>query len=370
MKYVSLFSGIGGLESSSVLPEMLCDINPACRAALQLRFPSIPVWDDVCTLRPPSADIVAGGFPCQDISTGGKQAGFSGHRSSLFYQMLRVAEECSASTIVAENVPNLVDMQGGAVMRAVIESLVEAGFVYIGWRMLNARQFGLPQQRNRVFLVASKCADTARSVHRPLPCSDPVAPSGIADGFYWTAGIQSICYSRGFAPTLKVGSSLSIPSPPAVFFDGVVRKLTASECLRLQGFDPDAFTGVTEKNLLLMAGNAVPVPAGHFVMSGLEHPVRSLELHESPQFGWSRYPKHGLFLDGVLSEVMHGPGSLASNLWDIIDRNHRAPLSSRAASGLLRRLERSEKDCPAPLIEALRRLTIDSSTDQESVVGV
>ena len=123
MKYVSLFSGIGGLESSNVLPEMLCDINPACRSALQLRFPSIPVWDDVCTLNPPLADVVAGGFPCQDISTGGKQAGFSGHRSSLFYQMLRVASECRASTIVAENVPNLIDMQGGAVMRAVIARL-------------------------------------------------------------------------------------------------------------------------------------------------------------------------------------------------------------------------------------------------------
>jgi DNA (cytosine-5)-methyltransferase 1 len=370
MKYVSLFSGIGGLESSNVLPEMLCDINPACRSALQLRFPSIPVWDDVCTLNPPLADVVAGGFPCQDISTGGKQAGFSGHRSSLFYQMLRVASECRASTIVAENVPNLIDMQGGAVMRAVIESLVEAGFDQIGWRLLNARQFGLPQQRNRVFLVASKCADVARSVHRPLPSVVSEDPSGAADGFYWTAGIQSICYSRGFAPTLKVGSSLSIPSPPAVFFDGVVRKLTAPECLRLQGFDPDAFVGIAEKNLLLMAGNAVPVPAGHFVMSGIQAPVHGLDLHESPQFGWSRYPRHGLYTDGVLFEVTHEHGPLASNLWDMIDRDNRAPLSCRASSGLLRRLQRSEKDCPAPLLEALRRLTVDSTTDQESVVRI
>ena len=365
MKYASLFSGIGGLESPKLHPEILCDINPACRAALRLRFPSVPIWDDVCTLAPPPVDVVAGGFPCQDISTGGKQAGFAGARSSLFYQMLRVAKESRAQTVVAENVPNLIDMQGGAVMRAVLDSLKEFGFPYIGWRLLNAREFGLPQQRNRVFLIASTSLDVARSVHRPLPAGVFAPATGSADAFYWTAGIQSICYSRGFAPTLKVGSSLSIPSPPAVFFDGCVRKLNAAECLRLQGFNPGDFVGVPEKDLLLMAGNAVPVPAGHFVISGIESPAPNLQVRESPQFGWNRYPASGLMNDGSLSEIQHGLGPLATNLWDQIDRSNRAQLSVRAASGLLRRLERSRKDCPTELLASLRELaarpvTVDS----------
>jgi DNA (cytosine-5)-methyltransferase 1 len=356
VKYLSLFSGIGGLESPRFHPEYLCDINPACRAALRLRFPSVPIWDDVCTLAPPIADLVAGGFPCQDISTGGKQAGFAGSRSSLFYQMLRVAKESCARTVVAENVPNLIDMQGGTVMRAVLESFAEFGFPYIGWRLLNAREFGLPQQRNRVFLIASKCLDIARSVHRALPANPYPPATGSADGFYWTAGIQSICYSRGFAPTLKVGSSLSIPSPPAVYFDGCVRKLNATECLRLQGFDPGDFVGVSEKDLLLMAGNAVPVPAGHFVISGIENPVTNVEARESPQFGWNRYPSSGIMNGSALSEIQHELKPLATNLWDQIDRNNRTPLSVRAASGLLRRLEKSQKDCPKDLFATLREL--------------
>ncbi len=369
VKYLSLFSGIGGLESERTRPEILCDINQECRAALRLRFPGIPVWDDVCTLVPPPVDVIAGGFPCQDISTGGRQAGFAGHRSSLFYQMLRVAKESGASTVVAENVPNLIEMQGGAVMRAVVDSLGEFGFPYVGWRLLNAREFGLPQQRNRVYLVGSKSLEVARSVHRPLPNILLSAASGVADSFYWTAGIQSICYSRGFAPTLKVGSSLSIPSPPAVFFDGCVRKLTSSECLRLQGFDPSQLSGIPDKYLLLMAGNAVPVPAGHFVMSGVESLGGQLHLQESPLFGWNRYPSSGLVQHGALYEIEHDSRRLASNLWDVIDRNDRNPLSTRAAVGLLRRLSRSKKDCPGPLHHALQEIA-GSATIDESAVSV
>lgn len=356
MQYLSLFSGIGGLESPKSSPQLLCDISPACREVLRLRFPGTPVWDDIRTLQPPPARVVAGGFPCQDISTGGKQAGFSGSRSSLFFEMIRVARAAAAHTIVAENVPNLLDMQGGAVMHTVLETLSQHGFRFISWRLLNARQFGLPQQRNRVFLIGSQDLDVAKSIHRPIQSALADSSEGQADGFYWTAGIQSICYSRGYAPTLKVGSSLSIPSPPAVFFDGVVRKLTASECLRLQGFDPSEFASVSEKDVLLMTGNAVPVPAGHFVMEGVSSPQQQLTLAESPLFGWGRFPRDGLMVDGVLSEISHLSQPLSESLWSVVDKGNRVQLSVRAASGLLRRLERSCKDCPPTLLDALQAI--------------
>ena len=354
MKYLSLFSGIGGLESPSTLPVLLCELSPSCRKVLETRFPGVVVWDDVCTLRPPNADVLVGGFPCQDISIAGKQNGFAGSRSNLFYEMLRVAKEAGTSTLVAENVPNLIELNGGAVMRAVVESLEEAGFPFIAWRMLNAREFGLPQHRNRIFLIASKHSAVAKSIHRPLSYESEPGVVASADGFYWTAGIQSICYSRGFTPTLKVGSSLSIPSPPAVFFDKIVRKLTATECLLLQGFKPEEFASVTDKDVLLMTGNAVPVPAGHFVMAGVEGSYCEERIDSDCLLGWSRYPRSGMILNGKLSEVRHHRTKLAENLGTVIDRTNRAPLSERAAAGLLARLTRSMKDCPSDLNYALR----------------
>lgn len=321
-----------------------------------MRFPNVEIWDDVSTLRPSTADVVIGGFPCQDISTAGKQSGFEGSRSSLFYEMLRIAMEAGATTLVAENVPNLIDMHGGAVMRTVVSSLEAAGFPFIAWRMLNAREFGLPQHRNRIFLIASKCRSAATSIHREVPIASESETLARADGFYWTGGIQSICYSHGFTPTLKVGSSLSIPSPPAVFFDGVVRKLSAKECLLLQGFNPAEFSAVPDKEVLLMTGNAVPVPAGHFVMAGVEGSHLEEDFDSECLFGWSKYPRSGLILNGELFEVRHTRRRLADNLYMVIDRTNQTPLSQRAAMGLLTRLTRSGKDCPRELHQALQAI--------------
>ena len=75
MKYISLFSGIGGLESSQKPPVLCCESDGDARWVLGRKFPNSELHDDVVSLVPPPADVVAGGWPCQDLSIAGQQRG-------------------------------------------------------------------------------------------------------------------------------------------------------------------------------------------------------------------------------------------------------------------------------------------------------
>jgi DNA (cytosine-5)-methyltransferase 1 len=349
--YVSLFSGIGGLEAPQSSPLLACELDGPARKVLQRRFPKTELHDDVTTLHPPSADVVAGGWPCQDISIAGLRRGLAGERSGLFFELLRVAGDAAAHTVVAENVPHLLALENGGAFDFVLASLADAGYDYIAWRTLNARQFGLPHERRRVFLVASRHREIALSLHRPLPevVHEVERREAHAAGFYWTAGLQSICHSPGFVPTLKVGSGLSIPSPPAIHFDDVVRKATAAEALRLQGFDPAEFEGIHDKHLYRMAGNAVAAPVGHWVFNSLDAP----DPGPVSMTGFGYTAAHGFYERETKRVVSHPEVPLASNLRDVLDLENRDPLSDRAAAGLIRRLMRSGKPCPSDLLGLL-----------------
>lgn len=367
MNYISLFSGIGGLESRTVHPELICEIDEAAREVLRRRFPHVPIHPDVNTLEPPAAEVVAGGWPCQDISVAGLRRGLRGERSGLFFAMLRVAEAANAHTIVAENVPNLLSLERGKAFDMVLEALSAAGYAHIAWRTINAREFGLPHERRRVFIVASRYREIAMALHRPYPQLDESALRGEPGyaGFYWTGGLQSICYSEGYVPTLKVGSSLSIPSPPALHFDGVVRKASTREVLQLQGFDPTEFEGIAEKHVYRMAGNAVAAPVGRWVFDSLDAPDPGRVAFA----GIMITGEHGFFDRGVKVAVEHPDYPLATNLSDIVDVSNREPLSERAAAGLMRRLLRSGKPCPPKLMELLLKYAGNSLDSDERTMA-
>jgi DNA (cytosine-5)-methyltransferase 1 len=246
------------------------------------------------------------------------------------------------------------------VFKEILSEFYKSGYKYISWRTLNAREFGLPHQRNRVFIVASKHSELCETIFRSIPSIQAEGTPRYC-GFYWTAGTQSICYSRGYVPTIKVGSSLSIASPPAVHFSGTVRKLTASEALKLQGFRLDDFQCVEkESSLYRMAGNAVAVPVGRFVVDGVlqekESGNHSRVLQRSlfsEGADWSTIGPDGYF-DGEVSMIERPKTKvLASDLKRFLDLEVESRLSGRAAKGLLKRLRRSNVDCPLALKEDL-----------------
>jgi DNA (cytosine-5)-methyltransferase 1 len=167
MKAVSLFSGIGGFElamqRAGIEVIASCEIDDKARKLLEARFPLVNHYKDIRDLTGQQLEkdgfngadgIITAGFPCQDLSVAGLRKGLAGARSGLFWEIIRLADELRPKTIILENVPGLLSSQRGKDMGIVITALVERGYG-VAWRVLDSQNFGVPQRRRRVFIVAS-----------------------------------------------------------------------------------------------------------------------------------------------------------------------------------------------------------------------
>lgn len=359
MRYASLFSGIGGLESDEHLPEYFCESDPACQSVLAARHPEVPIVRNIKSAPTSKLDVCVGGWPCQDLTAAGRQIGLGGQHSSLFFDMVNLAKLSRAETLIGENVPNLIRLRRGEEFRLVLETLEAAGFRNIAWRLLNAREFGLPQDRNRLVIVASRDRKAALSIHRSIPRSTirPRNCSVTASGFYWTGGLQSICYSEDYVPALKVGASppKGGTSPVAVTYGSVVRKLSPKEALALQGFSWDGFLEVAnDGDVYRMAGNAVPLPMGAFAVgSATFNGEIGVTLSESGNFC-----KSGCMLSGRLYCVEHQANLSSASLSSVLDLDSSDSLSPQAAAGLLARLIKSNRKIPIGLFDILYELSL------------
>jgi len=174
MKAVSLFAGVGGfdlaLERSGVEVVASVEIDNKAQEVLRRRFPNSTIFGDVTEVTgeqlisagfDPVDGIITGGFPCQDLSVAGKRAGLAGKRSGLFWEICRLLDETRTQNFILENVPGLLSSNNGRDMAVVIEALVQRGY-RVGWRVLDAQYFGVPQRRRRVFIVGS-LGDSGRS---------------------------------------------------------------------------------------------------------------------------------------------------------------------------------------------------------------
>jgi DNA (cytosine-5)-methyltransferase 1 len=161
----SLFAGIGGFEyglaQAGVRTVASVEIDDKARGVLRHRFPEVTLFNDVQEVTAddiiragfvPERGILTAGFPCQDVSLAGKRAGLAGSRTGLFWEIIRIARELQPKWFLLENVPGLLTSNGGRDMGTVVGALVELGYG-VGWRVLDAQHFGVPQRRRRVFLA-------------------------------------------------------------------------------------------------------------------------------------------------------------------------------------------------------------------------
>lgn len=161
MKVLDLFSGIGGfslgLERAGMETVAFCEFDKHAQQILKKHWPEVPIFDDVRTLDGKqfrgSVDVVCGGFPCQDLSLAGKQSGFSGERSSLYREMLRVISECMPRYAIFENVTGLLSGNGGGWFAQFLYDLAEIGFD-AEWHCIPASAVGAWHIRDRVWVVA------------------------------------------------------------------------------------------------------------------------------------------------------------------------------------------------------------------------
>jgi DNA (cytosine-5)-methyltransferase 1 len=365
-----LFAGIGGIElglsQSDHHAGMLCEIEPAARAVLQGRFPSVRLEPDVTTLDclPESTTLVAGGFPCQDLSQAGKTAGIGGRNSGLVTHIFRLLEKRRVPWLLLENVSFMLRLARGDAMRFVLDEVERLGYRW-AYRVIDARSFGLPQRRERVYLVACLPEQgDPRDVLLSLDHGPPVVPGDYrqtANGFYWTEGIRGLGWAVDSVPTLKGGSTIGIASPPAIWMpDGSIVKpdIRDGECL--QGFPPDwtepalrvAKPGMRWK----LVGNAVNVRAAEWLGEQLkgpsvyddaaDYPLETKSI--LPDAAWSLEP--GRRFVSFASRWPEGiPGVPLAEFLTYPP----IPLSERATAGFLSRVRTSSLRFPEGFIAAL-----------------
>jgi DNA (cytosine-5)-methyltransferase 1 len=158
LRILDLFSGIGGFSYAAERivggfeTVQFVEREPFCQKVLRNHWPDVPIHDDICTYDPApgTADVVVGGFPCQDISQAGRRAGIeNGDRSALFFELLRVVRLVRPRFIVLENVAAIADRDLGI----VLGSLAAAGFD-AEWACIQASAVGGCHRRDRWWAVA------------------------------------------------------------------------------------------------------------------------------------------------------------------------------------------------------------------------
>jgi DNA (cytosine-5)-methyltransferase 1 len=382
LRVVGLFAGIGGIEKgfqqAGHHSELLCEIEPGAKRVLENRFPDVPMLDDVRQIDAlPDCDIVAAGFPCQDLSQAGRTAGITGDRSGLVGHVFRLVEDpYSAPTwLLLENVPFMLQLERGVAMRFLTDSLSGMGFRW-AYRVVDSRAFGVPQRRRRVVLLASRTEDP-REILFPDeagPIREEREPDGRACGFYWTEGVRGLGWAVDAVPTLKGGSTIGIPSPPAIWMpDGAIVTPDIRDAERMQGFVPDWTIAAQPEHpqrkgpRWKLVGNAVTVDMAKWLGGALALPRNVPDLDQTELTAGMRWPDAAWGEVGRAWKVDRSGFPILTRrkpLTEFLEYEPQ-PLSVRATEGFLRRTDQGSLRFVEGFREALRRhrermLTVDA----------
>jgi DNA (cytosine-5)-methyltransferase 1 len=380
MRVAGLFAGIGGLElglsRAGHEAALLCEIDPVARAVLDAQFPAVPKHDDVTTLSrlPKGTDLVAAGFPCQDLSQAGKTAGITGARSGLVGEVFRLLEQERVPWLLLENVPFMLQLARGRALDVIIAALERMGYAW-AYRIIDSRAFGVPQRRERVFIVASLEGDPrdvllSRDAGEPAPRT---ADGSVACGFYWTEGTRGLGWAVDAVPTLKGGSTIGIPSSPAILMpNGEIVKPDVRDAERMQGFRHDwtkpAEAVAKKGHRWKLVGNAVTVDVAEWLGEMLARPAKYDASHDHRLRPGAPWPR-------AAWNMARGRHVAVSSAWPVrrrakpLDRYLRfptEPLSEKGTAGFLARARTGSLRFPPGFLDAveahLRRMQAGAST--------
>lgn len=305
MKFIDLFAGIGGfrfgMESAGHECVAFCEIDKFARASykaihntegeIELHDITTVTDDEIRAIG--HVDAICGGFPCQAFSIAGHRRGFEDTRGTLFFEIARFASILKPKYLFLENVKGLLNHDKGNTFEVILSALDELGYD-VEWQVLNSKDFGVPQNRERVFIIGHLRGQRGRKVF-PIGGKDEKSSAerlgiNILENTKQGGGLEPKIRVReatkqGYAEA-SVGDSVNLSHPNSKTRRGRVgegiantlvtgdsqgvvmpnfriRKLTPRECWRLQGFPDWAFDKAQEVNsnsqLYKQAGNSVTV---------------------------------------------------------------------------------------------------------------
>ena len=230
LRALSLFTGIAGIDlaalSAGIDIVSFCEIDPFPVSILKKRFPGIPIIPDVKEIEgvdyADTVDLIYGGFPCQDLSVAGRQKGLKGERSGLWFEMLRVIQECRPDWVLAENVR-------GAINKAL--DTVEDGLESAGYKVwtvvLPASAFGAPHKRERMFVVGIKDSVVRECLAGLTELGTSELPS--FDNISDIAGFSTGCTDMGYWPSPTVSGNYNRKGLSKTSGDGLCTTVWAQQ---------------------------------------------------------------------------------------------------------------------------------------------
>ena len=281
-----------------------CDINLGCQKTYQANFGEAP-HGDIASVNAddmPDFDVLCAGFPCQPFSISGKQKGFADTRGTLFFEICRIIEAKQPNVVFLENVKHLIHHDSGRTLLVILEKLNDLGYL-TEWCLLNAKDFGVPQNRERIVIIASKeghfnfNSAAKRESKELLNFLDKEGPfgylakeeytlienpitqkeSGLCFVGYRNKTIRKVGTRPGTEHLSRVhkqpnriysamGMHPTLPSQESsgrywvLMPDNRVRKLTIDECFRIMGFPSDFLRPSSLGEQYRQIGNSVCVP--------------------------------------------------------------------------------------------------------------
>jgi DNA (cytosine-5)-methyltransferase 1 len=369
----SLFSGIGGFEVAAgalgLETKLVCEADPAAQAVLRERFPNADLVADVRELQALPSDtwMLTAGFPCQDLSSVGQKLGITGSQSALVDEVFRLLEDNDPEWLVLENVMFMLHLAKGAAMEHVISNLERLGFNW-AYRLLDTSEFGLPQRRRRVYFLASRTQDAATAMfnygqQKKGPPSERNRDNPNSWGFYWTEGTHATGMTEDGIPPLKAGSTIGIPSPPAIVFPcGTVGTPSICDAERLQGFrkgwTKPASKAARESMRWRLVGNAVSVPvARHVIRAAIDSTgSEAVKIYDAQIFNdRGKWPDAAFGRAGQRFSVNPGRFRGMRTYQPIHQflKDDLKPLSAKATNGFLRRAYKGNLRFPEGFLDIL-----------------
>lgn len=284
-RFIDLFAGIGGfrlaLESYGAKCVYSSEWDKAAQSVYEENFGERPDGDitKVDESDIPRHDIICAGFPCQAFSISGKQKGFEDSRGTLFFDVARIAKKHRPKVLLLENVKNLASHDKGNTLKVIIATLDELGYE-VNYKVLNSVNYGIPQKRERIYLVCFRKDLNIKNFEFPKPfklskhvedflekdcdikCFEEskykIIYTGKEDNEYSNKMIrlgivnkggqgERIYSTKGIAATLSASGGGVFAKTGGYLVNGKARRLSLRECARMMGY-PDSYKIVSNKN--------------------------------------------------------------------------------------------------------------------------
>lgn len=322
-KFIDLFAGIGGfhlaLQSLGATCVFASEWDKYAAQTYEQNFRLKPYGDITKILETeiPAHDILCGGFPCQAFSVSGKQKGFEDTRGTLFFDIARIVNQHRPKVLFLENVKNLAKHNDGNTLKIILKTLDELGYDVFS-KVLNTSNFGLPQNRQRLYIVAFQKSLNSNAFQFPEATNEKVCLAQVLENEPHNAKIidradiemykdhseslsfssnvdwlnkpiqigkvnkggqgERIYHPSGHAITLSaygggVGSKTGLYK-----INGKIRKLSPRECARIQGFPDDFILNERDAQSYKQFGNSVSVDVLQYILFEIH---KILKLNET-----------------------------------------------------------------------------------------